>query len=397
MKRRFLYVSALVLITVFLAGTGYRYLITEQPPIVGYDVGKIERGTLVSTVTATGALNPLVTVEVGSQVSGTISRLLADFNNPVRRGELIAEIDPALFEAQVAQAKANLKSAEAAVDKAEISIRDTQRQVDRLVKLEKKQLVSDSDVDAARFALEAAIVEKRVRAAAVAQSQAALIHARVNLANTSIKAPIDGIVISRDVDVGQTVAASLQAPTLFTIAQDLGRMQIEAEVDEAFIGNIREGQPVEFTVFAYPTRIFAGHVAQVRLKPNVEDNVVKYTSIIYVDNSDLALKPGMTATVEIEVERHDDVLKVPNAALRFIPELPPEQLDRIRGELKRGESVVWKADNDHLQPITVKTGLITEKESEVVSDQLIAGMAIALPPANSRNNERRRRRRFGLF
>lgn len=349
---------------------------TQSP----YSTLRLERSELVSAVSATGSLKPLTTVQVGSQVSGTIEALYADFNSSVKKGQLIAKIEPSLIQTQVARAAANLKSAEAGLDKAKFAVRDAQRQVTRLTTLHAKHLVSESELDAARFAEEAARVDQKVQEAAVAQANAEVEQAQVNLKHTSIFAPIDGIVISRDVAVGQTLAASLQTPTLFNIAKDLTRMQIETEVDEAFIGNVHEGQPVTFTVFAYPRRNFKGTVVQVRLNPNTEAGVVKYNSIIHVDNPDLALKPGMTATVTIETARKQNVFAVPNEALRFVPEqIDPKQIETVRAKLKANEAVIWLANNGSLQPLIVQPGLIGEKQTEITGSALQTGLLVALP------------------
>lgn len=277
-----------------------------------WNIGQLSRGDLVTTVSATGTLSPLITVQVGSQVSGTIQTLEADFNSPVRAGDVIARIEPSLFRANLAEAQATFENAKAVRDKASIAVREKRRNLERLKSLQDRNLVSDSDVDTARFALETAIADQHEKETAVAKAAATVDHERFNLDNTVIRAPIDGVVISRNVDVGQTVAASLQAPTLFTIAQDLARMQIETDVDEAYIGMVSNGQPVRFSVFAYPDREFNGELVQVRLEPKVNAGVVKYNCVIQVDNTDLALKPGMTATVSIEVARRTDVLKAPN-------------------------------------------------------------------------------------
>jgi HlyD family secretion protein len=360
-----------------------------------YSTAELSRGDLVATVSATGTLSPLITVLVGSQVSGTIQSLSADFNMPVKTGDIIAQIEPSLFAAKVAEAEANLKSAEAARDKAAVTVNEARRNLQRVASLESRKLVSDSDVDTARFALEADEAEFRLKVAAVAESRAARDHERFNLENTTIRAPIDGVVISRNVDVGQTVAASLQAPTLFTIAQDLTRMQIETDVDESFIGMVKEGDPVSFSVFAYPQRTFSGTLAQVRLEPKIEAGVVKYNCIVHVDNSDLSLKPGMTATVAIEVERRSGVLKVPNAALRFVPPIPPAEIAGLRAALKPGESILWTPGNDGLEPRHVKVGLVGEKETEVEGGGIVEGMAVAV--TLRKEDEARTRRGFSLF
>jgi HlyD family secretion protein len=357
------------------------------------NLGKVTLGSLKSEVSATGSLSPVITVQVGSQVSGTIKHLYADFNSVVKKGEIIAQIDSAIFEAKLAEAEADLHSSEAARDKAEVLVKKSRNAFDRTSGLFNKKLVSDSELDEARYTHQEAIAEHRVREAAVLQAKAVRQREQVNLAYCSIYAPIDGVVISRDVDVGQTVAASLQAPTLFTIARDLAQMQIETDVDEAFIGMIEEQQPVSFTVFAYPDRKFQGRVSQVRLQPKVEAGVVKYNCIIEVDNTDLALKPGMTATVAIEVAHKEKVFKVPNAALRFVPEWPAERLKKIRSKLEDDEAFLWLPDGEDITTITVSTGIVGERETEVSGAGLQEGMTILLPP---RQTESKKRRRFGL-
>jgi HlyD family secretion protein len=262
-----------------------------------------------------------------------------------------------------------------------------------VAELHRKKLAPASELDAASFAYEAAQVEHRVKEAAVAQAAAALQREQVNLDYTTIHAPTNGVIISRDVDVGQTVAASLQAPTLFTIANDLTRMQVEADVDESFIGKVRRGQPVSFTVFAYPGRAFDGEVSQVRLQPKIEAGVVKYKCIIRVDNQDLALKPGMTATVLIEVDRREEAFQVPHAALRFVPDWPPERLEAVRADLASGDAVVWRSEGSRLMPLKVTTGIIGERLTEISAPGLERGLEIAVP---GERKETERRRRFGL-
>ena len=383
-----------ILLLAALAGGGW-YLLrppeAEQAP--AYSQAQVRHGAISDVVSATGTLNPINTVLVGSQVSGTIKELYADFNDRVEQSQVIAQIDPAIFKAKRAEAEASLKNAEAARDKAHINVLDTRREYERQADLQKKKLVADSVVDAARFAYQAAQAEHQIQVASVARARAALEREQVNLDYTTIHAPIDGVIISRDVDVGQTVAASLQAPTLFTIANDLTRMQVETDVDEAFIGQVHEGQPVSFTVFAYPGRRFSGSVAQVRLLPKVEAGVVKYNCIIHVDNADLALKPGMTATVSIEVAHRDDVLTVPNAALRYVPPWPQEKLEQLRADLKSGEAILWQVDGDTLAPLAVTTGIIGDKVTEVSGADLTDNMVVAVPP---QRGDSKRKRRFGL-
>jgi len=359
-----------------------------------WNTATISRGDMVASVSATGTLSPLITVQVGSQVSGTIQTLDADFNTPVHAGDIIARIEPSLFRAKLAEAEADVKNAEALRDKAVIAVTEKRRNLTRLKGLQERKLVSDSDIDTAQFALESTIVDLREKEAGVAKAGATRDHERFNLDNTIIRAPIDGVVISRSVDVGQTVAASLQAPTLFTIAQDLTRMQIETDVDEAYIGMVREGQPVNFTVFAYPDREFSGELVQVRLEPKVEAGVVKYNCVIHVDNTGLALKPGMTATVSIEVDRRADVLKVPNEALRYVPQLPAAELDKLRRELKSGDSMLWIPGPGGLEPRKVHTGLAGDKETEISGVDVSEGMSVAVP---RRKDDTVRFRGFTLF
>ncbi|MGD2118324.1 MAG: efflux RND transporter periplasmic adaptor subunit [Chromatiales bacterium] len=386
--------SSLLSLAVIAGGAWYWLQQPEEAAVPQFSTDRIQREDINAVVSATGTLNPINTVQVGSQVSGTIQHLYADFNDRVTQGQVIAQIDPAIFKAKRAEALATLQSAEAERDKAWVSVLDTKREYERQADLQKKKLVAESVVDTARFAYQSAQVEHKVKAASVAQAQAALDREQVNLDYTTIYAPIDGVVISRDVDVGQTVAASLQAPTLFSIAEDLTRMQVEADVDEAFIGEVKPGQPVSFTVFAYPNRSFEGEVAQVRLQPTIEAGVVKYNCIIHVDNSDLALKPGMTATVGIEVSSRQQVLTAPNAALRFVPELPQEKLQQVRKGLKTGEAILWQVqDNNELTPLTVSTGIIGEKNTEISGAGLSEGMGIAVP---LKRGDAKRKRRFGL-
>lgn len=366
-----------------IAGASGLYIRGQEMvlPVPSYALASVERGELMLSVSATGTLSPLIRVQVGSQVSGIIEKMYADFNSQVNKGDVIAQIEPSLFKAQVAQAQANFESAVAVQEKAWVTVREADRQLARTKQLLERNMIAESAADTAQFGYEGAIVEHKVKKAAVAHAQAALDQARINLAHTTIYAPIDGVVLSRDVDVGQTVAASLQAPTLFTIAQDLRRMQIDTSVDEAFIGTIREGQDVNFTVFAYPNQVFEGKVAQIRLSPRLESEVVLYNCIIHVDNSELKLKPGMTATVTIEVSRRQDVLKVPNAALRYIPDLPPERLKALQKQLnvKKNEALIWTLVENELKPVKVRLGLSSDRETEIHAEGLAQGTSVIIP------------------
>jgi HlyD family secretion protein len=288
----------------------------------------VTRGDVVASVSATGTLEPVTTVQVGTQVSGTIKALHADFNSEVRRGEVVAELEPSLFQTQVDQAQATLVRLEADADRASVEVEDTQGKLRRAQELSDQKLIARTDLETAQAAARQAEASAKSAAAQITQARAALNQSEVTLGHTVIRAPIDGIVISRSVDVGQTVAASMQAPTLFVIAQDLTRMQVSASIDEADIGHIVAGQGVSFRVDAYPNETFSGTVSQVRLEPKTEQNVVSYTTIISVPNPGLKLKPGMTANVTVRIATDAGVLRVPNAALRF---RPPAELVALSG------------------------------------------------------------------
>jgi HlyD family secretion protein len=331
---------------------------------------KIIRGDIEMAVTATGTVNPVTTVLVGTQVSGTIKELYVDFNSPVKKGQLIARIDPALFEAQVNQAKANFLSAKANLEKAGATLVDAKRTMDRNKELFSKNLVARSDLDTAETNHETANASVSAAKSQVAQTEAALNLAETNLRYTKIVSPVDGIVISRNVDVGQTVAASFQTPTLFTIAQDLTKMQIDTNVDEADIGKVIVGQDVEFMVDAYPDITFKGKVWQVRNAPITIQNVVTYDVVIIVGNPELKLKPGMTANVSIIISTKKDVLKIPNAALRF----KPSEKGPAASE-KKGPGV-WILEKDKPRRIPVSLGISDGNYTELATGKISEGQEL---------------------
>jgi HlyD family secretion protein len=351
----------------------------------------VTRGDVVETVDATGTLQAVTTVQVGTQVSGTIKTLHADFNSRVRRGQVIAELEPSLFETQVEQARASVIRLEAEVRRAEVQLEDAQQKLRRARELSARALIAASDLEAADVTARMADSAVKGAQAQVVQARASLHQSEVNLGHTIITSPIDGVVISRNVDVGQTVAASMQAPTLFVIARDLSEMQVEASIAEADIGRVRAGQPVTFRVDAYPSETFDGAVSQVRLQPVVEQNVVSYVTVIDVPNSDHRLKPGMTATVTVEVARATDVLAVPNAALRVRP--APDVLATVgqhRGETEecptsgshgsedagqsRGE--IWILVDGTLDRVPVRVGVSDGMRSAIFSPALAEGMKV---------------------
>jgi len=299
------------------AGAYYKY----RTPAEEVKISKlaVARGDIIESVGATGTLQAVKTVQVGSQVSGNIKALYADFNSIVKKGQIVAELDPSLLQTQIEQARANVIRSQADLDRLKVSLEDARIKLKRTESLAARKLVSPQDLETAQVAVRSAEAQIKSSEASLSQSKASLNQNEVNLQHTVIEAPIDGIVISRNVDVGQTVAASMNAPTLFIIAEDLTKMQVNANVDESDVGRIRAGQVVKFRVDAYPLEEFTGSVSQVRLQPIVTQNVVTYATVIDVPNTELKLKPGMTATVTIEIARRNDVVRVPNAALRFRP------------------------------------------------------------------------------
>ena len=279
----------------------------------------VTRGPIVSTITSTGTVEPVKTVQVGSQVSGTVESLFADFNSIVRKGQVLARIEQSIYVSAIEQAQANVVKATAERERARVTADDAESKRKRTAELVERELLPTNDLDNATLTRDTAVSQVRSADASVTLARASLSQAQVNLSKTVITSPIDGIVISRNVDVGQTVAASLSAPTLFLIAADLSQMQLNASIDESDMAKVSRGQRVSFTVDAHPGHTFSGTVEQIRLTPVVANNVVTYTTIISAPNAALQLKPGMTANLNIEVDRRDDVLRAPAAATRFKP------------------------------------------------------------------------------
>ncbi|MCG6117359.1 MAG: efflux RND transporter periplasmic adaptor subunit [Aquimonas sp.] len=321
--RRFL--PVVVLVAVALAAfVGWRHYGSDKSA-VSYRTANVEKGDLRVAISATGALKALSTVDIGSQISGQVSEVLADFNDRVERGQIIARIDPANFEARLTQTRANLSSARASLQEAQAALRNAEADYNRKQELAQRQLVSRSEIDLAVAAREQAIARVASARAQIEQAQASVANAELELDYTVIRSPVDGVVLSRTVEPGQTVAASFQSPVLFQIAEDLAQMQIELSVDESDVGQIRAGQPVKFSVDAFSGREFSGDVRQVRLSATNQQNVITYPVVISVDNRDLTLLPGLTANANIEVSQRRDVLRVPNAALRFRPADAPAE------------------------------------------------------------------------
>ncbi len=394
-----------VLLLAGLGMGGYVYWNGEQKPPVKYKTTKIERGTVTQVVTATGTINPVITVQVGSQVSGIIRALYADFNSVVKAGQVVAQIDPAPFQTAVTQMEANLQNAQGNLARARADLALQKLNFDRAKALFEQQLNAQQDVDNARTAHETSQANIQVAEAQVKQARAQLDTAKLNLEYTTIHSPVNGIVISRNVDVGQTVAASFQTPVLFTVAKDLTKMQVDTNVSESDIGGITAGKPATFVVDAYANQVFKGTILQVRNAPITVQNVVTYNVVIGVDNTDLRLRPGMTANAAIIVARRDDVLKVPNQALRFKPALVKggeksggpsvASAGKRDGAGKGGSSEgggregaegrskpkVWlRSPQGEPAPVEVKTGITDGAFSELVegalkeSDEVIIGV-----------------------
>jgi HlyD family secretion protein len=363
-------IAGAALLAVF---AGY-YLVRGSGDVTGYITAEVTRGPVVRAVTATGTVNPEVTVQVGTYVSGPVVAIYADFNSPVKAGELIAKIDPRPFEIRVAGARAALANARAQLLKAQADLIYKKSNYERTRALLKENAVSPDAVDLTRSSYGQAVAQVELDKAAVQQAEANLRDAEVQLGYTNITSPVDGTVVSRNVDVGQTVAASFQTPTLFLIARDLGQMQVDANVSEADIGEIHNGLRATFTVDAYPEREFAGTVAQVRNAPITVQNVVTYDVVIAVPNPQMLLKPGMTANVTLVLARRDNVIRAPIEALRFSPNSSAASY-RTDGDEKpsRTGARVWVQSGSGLKQVDVKTGLDDGRWVELLDGSLRPG------------------------
>ncbi|MBE0599397.1 MAG: efflux RND transporter periplasmic adaptor subunit [Desulfuromonadales bacterium] len=373
------------------------WLLRDRAPQVSYRTDAVDRGPIVSAVAATGTLNAVTTVQVGTQVSGTIFRLHVDFNSPVKRGQVIAEIDPALLKGQFEQAEGSHLSAQANLERARLATIEAERNLERFRQLLAQGFISRGEFDSAETAQLSALAAERAAEASLMQTRGSLAQARTNLQQAVIRSPVDGVVISRDIDIGQTVAASCQTPTLFTIAEDLTRMQINISVDEADIGRVRVGLPVTFTVDAWPGELFRGEVSQVRYAPIVNQNVVTYTVVATVANPEQKLFPGMTADVSIEEQHRAEVLRLPAAALRFRPQLPGEsQAQPARRPPGKAQVYRLGADGEPVA-VAVRTGVGDGTLVELLEgglregDRVITGQAA---PRQARPSQQMPRGRF---
>lgn len=374
-----------IIVVAALGAYGYSYVQSHK---VTYMTKELSRCTITDVVEASGTINPVNTVSVGSTVSGLMKEIYVDYNSEVKKGQLLAQIDPATFQAQVDQNRAQINNAEANLAKLNAEMVYAEKTYIRYKNLYKKNFVARSELDQAEsdyLAKKASIGAQR---ASIAQSRASYNTAMTNLGYTKIVAPVDGTIISRDIDVGQPVAASFQAPELFTIAQDLTKMQIEVNVSEADIGLVKEGQEVEYTLDGYPDSTFYGKVTQVRLDSTTTSNVVTYTVIVSVNNDDLKLKPGMTANVSIITKRSENVMCAPSVAMKYSPE--------TNGQKYQNQGI-WVLENGKPKRIDIKEGASDESNVEIISKVLKVGDKIIIgstgggkkPTASQQGNKRR--------
>lgn len=338
---------------------------------------KLARGDITEMVSASGTINPISNIDVGTQVSGRIQKIYVDYNSLVKKDQLLAEIDPSSFESNVAKEKANLDVAKAQVMSAEANRDYYKKHLDRVIKLNKQNYSADKELDEAQKNYDTAVASVALYKAQVEQAQAALDYNKIQLGYTKIVSPVDGIIVSKSVEEGQTVAASFETPTLFNVAEDLTKMQIEASVVEADIAKVKEGQNVQFNVDSFPNETFHGIVTQVRNEAVTTSNVVTYEVVISVNNEELKFKPGMTANVEIITANEKDVFIVPNKALRF-------SMDE---ETRYQQKGIWVLENDRPRRIEISSGVYDDNNTQVEGGQLKEGMEVIVEKAaaNSRS------------
>ncbi len=359
-----LLLTALILSLAAVGATAFR---NRSRDVADFVTKRLEKGAIVETVTATGTITPISNIDVGTQVSGRIQEIFVDYNSQVQKGQLLALIDPSSFESNVAKEKANLEVAKAQVLVAKASRDYYKKHLERITKLNKQSYSADKELDEAQKDYDTSVAQMALYQAQVEQAQAALDYNLIQLGYTKIISPVDGMIVSKNIEAGQTVAASFETPTLFNVAEDLTKMKIEASVVEADIAKVKDGQTVEFSVDSYPDEIFTGTVTQVRNEAVTNSNVVTYEVIIEVDNSDLKFKPGMTANVEIITASKNDILVSPNKALRF-------SIDN--GETRYKDKGLWILDNGQPRRMTVVTGIYDDDSTEVSGPDLQEGMEV---------------------
>ena len=447
MKKKII-ISAAILVVIAGVVLVLSLFSRNKNDISKYEKKAIDKGNIEALVITTGSLNPVTTVDVGSQVSGRINKLYVDFNSQVKEGQVIAELDQSQFITRVKQNEANYQSAEASLEKAKVTLDNTKKKYDRAMNLFEKDLISFEEKETIETQYYSAMADIQSSEARLEQAESQLDSSKVDLTYTIIKSPIDGLVINRRVNIGQTVAASFQAPVLFQIANDLSKMQVECSVDEADIGKVKEGQKVRFTVDAFPDENFTGKVSQVRYSPEIVQNVVTYTTIVEVNNPEMKLRPGMTATVSVVTGEAKNVLRVPNSSLRFNPSLSPEEMQELMASMRqemrerRGDSSrpegsrpggdahgqaaqrpgsgqqtsgmrgfsmqgarmrqfarVWIEDeNGELKMVFVRTGVTDNSYTEIVSGNLKEGQLVITGETSGQEGRRTSTRRmFRMF
>ncbi len=373
----------IVIFSIIIALSLLLFFVLRKPAKSKYETATVIEKNIIQTVEATGTVNPVQTVSIGSQISGIIKEIYVDYNSHVKKGQLLALIDPALTQAQVNQAEATLKSKISTYEKAKSTLEYNKKKYERLKVLHQKDYISKDDLDLAKSNYYAQKAATEAAAADIAQAKASLQTSKTNLRYTKIISPVDVVVISKEVEIGQTVAASFQTPTLFKVAKDLSDMQIETSVSEADIGKVREGQEVLYTIDGYPDRIFKGEVAQVRLASTTTNNVVTYSVIIDVENEDGVLLPGMTANVEIITSKKEHALVVPNMALKFTPDIKGKKYDN---------QGVWIINKGKLQRVDVKVGVSDDAHTEVASDKIQKGTVVIITGKSSKDKQSGKRR-----
>lgn len=358
MKQKIIIAIISILIVIFLVLIGKKIFIKTDE----YTTAPIRRATITKVIEASGTINPVQTATVGAQVSGKITAVYVDFNSPVKKGQLLAEIDTSLFQASVDQQRANIQNAKAQLRKLEATTNYDKLMYERYSNLLKKGYVSKAEVDQLKAVYLADVASIQAQKAQIRENEASLRTAESNLGYTKIISPVDGVIISKDVEVGETVASSFQTPELFSVAEDLTKMQIETNVSEADIGNVSVGQEADYTLDGYPNETFKGYVNQVRLSSTTTSNVVTYTVVISVENKDLKLKPGMTANVSIVVNKKENILTVLNSALKFTP---------VGRDVKYDTQGIWiLSKNNKPERITIETGISDDVKTEIITDKL---------------------------
>jgi HlyD family secretion protein len=384
-RSRKIWLIAGLLSLAVLAGVGVAWWLSGSGGSVQYTTAAVTRGDVTRAVTATGTVNPVLTIIVGSYVSGVIQEIHCDYNTEVKKGQVCAKIDPRPYQSVVDQNRANLAVAKAQLEKDKANLAYAQLNYDRNARLAQTNAVSKDTLDNARNALDQATAQIGVDEATIQQRQAQLEAAEVNLGYTNIISPVDGTVVSRNVTVGQTVAASFQTPTLFLIATDLTKMQVDTNVSESDIGGIKDWDKATFTVDAFPKRTFQGAVSQVRQSPQTVQNVVTYDVVVSVDNSDLALKPGMTAANRIITDQRPDVLRVPSQALRYAPARTTGRRSGRRAATDRTR--VWVLRDGAPVRVAVTAGLDDDTYTEIIKGDLKAGDQVIIAEQRSGNNK----------